>query len=927
MTYAYDPAGNLIAETDQLGRTTQYAYDARDRRTSVTSPLLNVVSTTYDAASNVKSVTDGLGNTTQYAYDGLNRLVTQTDARSKVMSYAYDPMGNLTAVTDQLNRTTQYGYDALNRRTSTTDPLTHATRTGYDAVGNVTSFTDGLGQVTQYSYDALNRLTKMTDARDGMTAYTYDAVGNLKTLTDPDNNTTSYAYDALDRVKMETNQLGLSRMYGYDAVGNLTSETDRDGRVRRFTYDALDRQTKEEWLDSGNNAIETFNYTFDAASQLMAASDTSSSYAYTYDKDGRLMSVTNAGTPGVPTVVLNYTYDAANNQKTRTDTINGQVAGTNAYSYDVLNRLTSITQSGTGVTPKRVDFSYDDASQMTGITRYSDLAGTQQVAASVYTYDNAGRLTGLTHSHLGTAIAAYTWTYDAADRITQAILPDGTVNYSYDTTDELTGATSSSLPNESYSYDLNGNRLAYQTSADNRLMSDGTYSYTYDNEGNRTSRTNIATGEVTTYTWDYRNRLTQVTTTNASGTVTMQANYTYDVFDRRIGKVVTRGTVAPTTERFVYDGAEIALTFDGNGNQTHRYLYGPVVDMILADEAAGGEVLWPLTDNQGTVRDLLNSAGVVQDHIKYDSFGQITAQTNAAVDFAFAYTGREVDGQTGLYYYRARYYDPGVGQFIAEDPIGLLTDDANLRRFVSNDPPMWVDPAGLAEHTTNKSESNRNKHESANERRAREQQKSSESEEARSAQQEARERTTKEWAKEFADDYLKEGQVPAKYVPEDGRPLQLTNAQRQALEEEFLARRVLPKGRNLRIPNYLKAGDKLFCILGLLQIPLLIRDTTPDPFISGPYNYEEKGRRFVLLKAEPNWPWIDPKYYERDIRPDGTLGELREIDLNKGIRLEQEGRARWGYEQYNWRLREWEFKPGSQREAVPEVENVPGEGI
>src|SRR5205085_9451280 len=118
------------------------------------------------------------------------------------------------------------------------------------------------------------------------------------------------------------------------------------------------------------NAIRAFNYSFDAASQIMSASDPSSTYAYAHDADGRLTSVTNVGTPNVPTVALGYTYDAANNQKTRTDTINGQLKGTNAYSYDALNRMTRITQAGTGVTPKRVDMTYDAASQMTGVNRF-----------------------------------------------------------------------------------------------------------------------------------------------------------------------------------------------------------------------------------------------------------------------------------------------------------------------------------------------------------------------------------------------------------------------------------------------------------------------------------------------------------------------------------------------------------------------------
>ena len=176
-----------------------------------------------------------------------------------------------------------------------------------------------------------------------------------------------------------------------------------------------------------------------------------------------------------------------------------------------------------------------------------------------------------------------------------------------------------------YSYDANGNRTntGYNTTTNNRLQSDGTYNYEYDGEGNRIKRTSIATGKVTEYTWDYRDRLSGVVTKNTSGNVIKQVEYTYDVFDRRIAKKVDldgAGSATPITERMVYDGDNIALTFDGAGNQTHRYLHGSGIDQILADERASGSVLWALTDNLGTVRDIVDSTGTNQNHITYDSY-------------------------------------------------------------------------------------------------------------------------------------------------------------------------------------------------------------------------------------------------------------------------------------------------------------------
>ena len=175
--------------------------------------------------------------------------------------------------------------------------------------------------------------------------------------------------------------------------------------------------------------------------------------------------------------------------------------------------------------------------------------------------------------------------------------------------------------------------------------------------------------------------------------------YTYDVFDRRIAKEVDPpgdGAAISEVERFVYDGEHIALTFDGDGNLTHRYFHGPVVDQVLASENAQGGVLWALTDNQGTVRDVVDATGVVVNHVTYDSFGGVTGESDAGVDFRFGYTGREFDEETGLHYYRARYYDAAVGRFISQDPIGFEAGDGNLYRYVFNSPTNFNDYSGEA---------------------------------------------------------------------------------------------------------------------------------------------------------------------------------------------------------------------------------------
>ena len=135
-----------------------------------------------------------------------------------------------------------------------------------------------------------------------------------------------------------------------------------------------------------------------------------------------------------------------------------------------------------------------------------------------------------------------------SDPFTSANHSSENATYFYDNSSQLIGADrSGTAGDESYTYDDNGNRVtadgaSYSTGANNRLLSEGTYNYTYDDEGNRSTRTRISSATAsdhrTEYTWDHRNRLTKVVFKNNSGVITKEADYAYDIFDRRIAKTV-----------------------------------------------------------------------------------------------------------------------------------------------------------------------------------------------------------------------------------------------------------------------------------------------------------------------------------------------------------------------------------------------------
>ncbi len=363
----------------------------------------------------------------------------------------------------------------------------------------------------------------------------------------------------------------------------------------------------------------------------------------------------------------------------------------NQYSYDALSRLTRVTQGENGemgptnaVAAKRVDFTYNKASQLSTITRYAALTATNLVAASTFGYDDRGRLQSLTHTRGGTTLAGYGFGYDEANRLTSftnSVHTDESATYTYDDRGQLTNVDRTGTAfDELYIYDPNGNRdevdnafsavsVDYETSANNQLYWDSSYLYEYDAEGNREFRQSVDTGDYTRYQWDNRNRLTAVIDYDDNGTpsnfaddvATKRVDYIYDAFDRLIERKVDAdgnpGTPADVDKTFfLYDQGQVALEFHKTGSAnasatdlSHRYLWNPAaVDQLLADEqitnpAVSGEVVWALTDQLGSVRDVVDDSGVLQNHKSYDSFGNVTSETNAAVDTVFGYTGRFFD--------------------------------------------------------------------------------------------------------------------------------------------------------------------------------------------------------------------------------------------------------------------------------------------
>lgn len=692
-TLAYDANGNLTKKTDALGHETQFAYDARGRLTSVTNALSHATTVAYDLVGRPTKVTrpdgtfityeydqggrlvattDAKGARSTYIYDAANRLTAETDPLSQTTSYTYDLMSNLSASTDATGRVTNYEYDELDRLVKITYPpaTTGATRLfealAYDAAGNVTRRIDTAGRTTSFGYTSAGLLDHTTDPDNQTTLFNYDLLGRMKALTDARGQRYRFTLDALGQLKHIKRGSGTGDMsFTYDAVGNRKQRTDYNGAVTTYDYDALNRLKTISYPDTTN-----VSYTYDKLSRLQTATNENGAIDFDYNKMNRLASVAD-----VFGQVIDYNYDDSGN-RTKLNLNNATLA---TYRYDVLDRVTKIIDASSLAT----NYGYDPTNKL--ISRKLPNG-----VLTNYQYDGLDRLTRLRDAKGANTVADHQYEYNAASQITRITEPPNVRNYAYDNVDRLTSAnyTNPAQSSENYAYDSVGNRTSSHLSAIynyqpyNRLTSTSSVSYTYDANGNLISKTD-ASG-TWTYSWDFENRLTQVVKPNGVG-----VSYKYDALGRRIRRIPSAGV----STNFVYDGQEVIKDLNSDGS-TVEYLNGPGTDnkLRLTDSRLSTGPLYFAQDQLGSTTALTNSNGGIVAQVTYDAFGNSSGTSLTRYD----YTGRERDPETGLLYYRARWYDPQVGRFISEDPIGLA-GGINQFGYVSNNPQNATDPSGLYE--------------------------------------------------------------------------------------------------------------------------------------------------------------------------------------------------------------------------------------
>jgi RHS repeat-associated protein len=714
----HDRRGNLVEVIDPAGHTTAISYDALDLPITITDALGHVWRREYDARGNLLALTDPLGQTTRFAVDERGLPVQVVDARGGIKRLAWDEAGNLIAHTDCSARTTRFAYDPRGRLVAQQDALGQVTHYAWTSADRLAQVTEPTGAIHRYRWDGEDRLLAYVDPIGAETRYVYDAAGRPVQRCDAAGRTLAYTYDGVGRLVALVNENGASTRFHYDLADNLTDEIGFDGRHQRYIYNAAGELThliETGGSDFGPGKVTRFER--DALGRLRrktAEGDERCEASYAYDETGRLTAADNAAAQ------VRLAYDPLGQVLSETQTLGG-VSRVLAHEYDPLgNRIRTQLPDGRALNwlfygsghLHQINIEKDgEHAVVCDIERdalHREARRSQGVLDSRYEHDPMGRL--LRHRSARPARPAQEpealierrYVYDTAGHLTERVDGlRGMQRYRYDPTGRILGAfpvgTASA---EVFAFDPAGNLLPRDEPAgrveDNRIRVFEDLRFDYDVHGNVITRRKGAHEEAR-LSWDADHRLTRAEVTRHG--VTQTTDYCYDALGRRALKQDAFGATD-----FLWDGD--LMIQSRRGSKEALYLFEPesFVPLATIQEC---ETFWYQCDQIGAPQELTDALGRLVWAADYKVWGEVSLRKTGTGGWygaatpptrqpeqPFRFQGQQFDAETGLHYNRFRYYDPSVGRFASQDPIGL---DGGFNLFVYGpNPVVWLDPYGLA---------------------------------------------------------------------------------------------------------------------------------------------------------------------------------------------------------------------------------------
>jgi len=633
-----------------------------------------VIFYTNSAAGNLLALVDGKNQQTSWNYDEYGRVTNKLDAVREIFRYKYDQNDQLT------NRWTAQKGDTFYR---------------YDAIGNLTNvdYPNTFMDVV-LKYDPLNRLTNVTDAI-GTTRFSYPDAGQLVSEDGPwGDDTISYSYNG-DRRRSglsvaQPNASAWAQSYGYDEWTRLQSITSPAGSFNYFY---------------GYVGTASGTYLMDQPSYLgLTGTSTERNYIQNeYDDLGRLTSTRLYGVGGALRNQHDYRINKAN-QRTRQTFMADTTANYVDYTYDNLGQLkTAKGWEADGTTARlqeRFGYAYDAA--------WNLQRRTNNALVQTFGVNNLNELTNATRS--GTLTVAGLASQPGANLSSVSVSGTGLTTGNADVyADGSWAKTGAALANGNNTFTATATDTYGRTASDTaNFYLPATNSFTYDFNGNLTNDGRRV------FEYDFENQLTNVYVAAA-----WRSEFKYDAFGRRrIRKEYgwTGSAWSLTNEvRYVYDGMLVIQERDANnlalvsytrGNDLSGSLQGAGGIGGLLARTANSQLLsanssllassYYHCDGNGNITALVDTNGILVAKYNYDPYGNLLGMSGPlAGDNTYRFSSKEYAGNSGLYYYGFRYYEPNVQRWLNRDPVEE-NGGVNLYTFVDNFSTGEIDFHGLA---------------------------------------------------------------------------------------------------------------------------------------------------------------------------------------------------------------------------------------
>ncbi|WP_186214931.1 RHS repeat-associated core domain-containing protein, partial [Burkholderia gladioli] len=697
----------------------------------------------YDRQGRLLVTRDPLDRENRYEYPkALSALpVAHVDALGGRKTFEWNRLGELVAYTDCSGKTTRNFFDAFGLPLARENALGHRVSFDLRPTGEAHRVTYPDGSSESYEYDAAGLMIRHVGLGGRTQTSLRNARGQLVEAVDPAGRRTRYHYDAEGRLR-ELQQGHARYVFTYSAGGRLTSETRPDGVQRRFEYGeagdlaALEIVGTADDRAPNDRPVRTIRFERDRMGNLCVQHTPTEVTRYARDTGSRLLEVASVPTAaglalGIAPDTLTFEYDKAG-RLTAEHGANGSVR----YTLDGLDHVMKLAlpheqtlqmlRYGSGhVHQIRCgdqivsDFERDDLhreltrtqGRLTERTAY-DLLGRKIWQSSGFQPDALARGQGQLWRNYG---------YDAAGELAES--HDGlrgSTQFSYDPAGYLTQRVNTADRQlESFAWDAAGNLLddAQRSSRGyvegNRLRMWQNLRFDYDAFGNLATKLRGA-NQRQQFTYDGQDRLVAVRTQGARGVV--ETRFAYDPLGRRIAKTDTtldvRGvTLREETKRFVWEGLRLAQEVRDTGVSSYVYSpdapYTPAarVDAMLAEAMAAAVIEQARrpariyhfhTDLVGAPLEVTDEAGELVWAGRYGAWGRV--ETDAGLlpiqrtEQPLRFAGQYADESTGLHYNTFRFYDPDVGRFVSQDPIGLYGGE-NLYAYGRN-AQRWIDPWG-----------------------------------------------------------------------------------------------------------------------------------------------------------------------------------------------------------------------------------------